>query len=138
MQEQIKIIVSHLTHATRSLEQDPREGRCGGGMGAVSRVSLRNQSRLGSPLRLPLGGPEGGLGVGARVGWQSGLGARGKGNVEGWGGGAAERQRGLAGGGWSGGAKAAAKTAEASAAAAAAATGGCLRGTGKRLAKGGD
>lgn len=36
MQEQIKIIVSHLTHATRSLEQDPREGRRGGGMGAVS------------------------------------------------------------------------------------------------------
>lgn len=50
MQEQIKIVVSHLTHATRSLEQDPREGRRGGGMGAVSRVSLRNQSQLGSPV----------------------------------------------------------------------------------------
>lgn len=42
--------MSHLTHTTQSLEQDPREGRRGGGMGAVSRVSLRNQSQLGSPV----------------------------------------------------------------------------------------
>lgn len=50
MQEQIKIIASYLTHATQSLEQVPREGRRGGGMGAVSRVSLRNQSQLGSAV----------------------------------------------------------------------------------------
>lgn len=42
--------MSHLTHTTQSLEQDPREGCRGGGMGAVSRVSLRNQSQLGSPV----------------------------------------------------------------------------------------
>ncbi|KAK2493138.1 hypothetical protein MC885_009587 [Smutsia gigantea] len=50
------------------------------------------QGWLGHPRLLPVSGPERGLRGGSGIGWDGGPGAGTKGNVAGWGGGAAECQ----------------------------------------------